>query len=277
MGTTSDKEPMTVPPPLIVFTDLDGTLLDHKTYRWDAARPALEALAALGIPVILASSKTAREITDLQRDMGLEGCPALVENGAGVIGLGPDTAAAAKDYGAIRQALAQLPASLRQPFEGFGDMSAAQVADVTGLDRRGAEAAKDRQFSEPGLWHGSPENHDRFLAALSRKGIAAREGGRFLTLSFGSTKADRMAEVMDHLTAKRSVALGDAPNDVEMILAADIGVIVQNPHREPLPRLPGEADGSIRRTDAPGPAGWNAAVLTLLEELKSESGTDPHG
>ena len=56
-------------PPLVVFSDLDGTLLDHDTYAWDAAKPALTRLALLGCPVILTSSKTAAEITVLQADM----------------------------------------------------------------------------------------------------------------------------------------------------------------------------------------------------------------
>lgn len=268
---------MTAAAPLIVFSDLDGTLLDHETYGWEDARPALEWLAALGAPLILASSKTAREMSGLQREMGLEAYPAIVENGAGVTGLKGAGTEVSATYAAIRAALDALPADLREGFEGFGDMSVARVAEVTGLPEPGAVAARERAFSEPGLWHGSAEARDAFLFALSENGLAAREGGRFLTLSFGSTKADRMGQIMERFPAARSVALGDAPNDVEMILAADIGVIVRNPHRDPLPVLPGEADGSIRRTAAPGPAGWNAAVLGLLEELNLKTGTEPHG
>ncbi len=37
-------------PHLIVFTDLDGTLLDHHSYSWRAASPAMAKLAANGIP-----------------------------------------------------------------------------------------------------------------------------------------------------------------------------------------------------------------------------------
>lgn len=268
---------MTAPTPLIVFSDLDGTLLDHETYSWDAAKPALRTLASLGVPVILASSKTAEEISGLQQDMALGDFPAIVENGAGVMGLGSIQAEAEDAYGAIRAVLSVFPEVLSKSFEGFGDMSVARVAEVTGLSEAGAEAAKNRQFSEPGLWQGSEVERDRFLAALAEKGISAREGGRFLTLSFGSTKADRMAQIIEHFSAQRSVALGDAPNDVEMISAADIGVIVKNPHREQLPSLPGETDGTIRRTVLPGPAGWNAVMLTLVKELNLKTGTDPHG
>ena len=45
----------------LVFTDLDGTLLDED-YGWAAARPAVEALQAASIPIILNSSKTVMEM-----------------------------------------------------------------------------------------------------------------------------------------------------------------------------------------------------------------------
>ncbi|KFF65154.1 hypothetical protein IW01_18330 [Pectobacterium brasiliense] len=37
---------------LIIFSDLDGSLLDHETYRWDAAQPWLTRLANEGIPLV---------------------------------------------------------------------------------------------------------------------------------------------------------------------------------------------------------------------------------
>ncbi|MCG7852909.1 MAG: HAD hydrolase family protein, partial [Methanosarcinaceae archaeon] len=46
----------------VVFTDLDGTLIDHDTYSYKAARPALAALKKQGIPLIFCTSKTRAEI-----------------------------------------------------------------------------------------------------------------------------------------------------------------------------------------------------------------------
>ena len=74
---------MTAQLPLLVFSDLDGTLIDHHSYDWSPAMPALAALGSIGAGVVLASSKTAAEIDLLRRDMGLEDWPAIVENGPG--------------------------------------------------------------------------------------------------------------------------------------------------------------------------------------------------
>lgn len=252
---------------LVVFSDLDGTLLDHETYSWEAARPALSRLKRINAPLVLASSKTAAEIAALQQEMELEGSPAIVENGAGLIGLEAEGSPDGHSYEQIRRVLDDLPRALRQHFTGFGDMSVGEVSTTTGLSPKAAETAKQRDFSEPGLWRGSDDMRAQFLHALAQEGITGREGGRFLTLSFGRTKADGMAAVVEHYAPTHTIALGDAPNDVEMLEAADFGVIVKNPHRAPLPRLAGEAAGRILRTDAPGPAGWNTAVLALIERI----------
>jgi len=253
-------------PPLIVFTDLDGTLLDHHDYSWQAAAPALDHLRALSVPVVIASSKTAAEIAPLRAEIGFADCPAIVENGAGLLPAGAAPEDAAQDYIRLRQALDHLPADLRAMFRGFGDMSDDDVAAITGLPLANATLARHRAFSEPGLFDGSDADLTAFLDALTAQGIAARRGGRFLTLSFGGTKADRMGEIAASYDNPATVALGDAPNDVEMLETADHGVIIANPSGQALPDLAGETGGRISRSEKPGPAGWNTAILRLLSQ-----------
>lgn len=252
-------------PPLIVFTDLDGTLLDHESYSFDLARPALDRLAAAGIPLILASSKTAAELDALRRAVGCSDYPAIVENGAGLLEADPDTDDG--EYARLLDALEQVSPYLRAYFVGFSDLGVTGVARVTRLPPDEAALAAKRQFSEPGLWHGGPEDLYEFLHALERVGVVGRRGGRFLTLSFGGSKADRMDDIAARYGNPPRLALGDAPNDREMIETADHGVIVANPHGAPLPPLSGEKAGRIQRTTAPGPEGWNTAVLELLDTL----------
>ena len=99
-------------PELVVFSDLDGTLLDHETYGFEAARPALEALRARRIPLVLASSKTAAEIAPLRARLGFSGCPAIVENGAGVLPGGAMPSGGGEVYARLRHALETVPASI---------------------------------------------------------------------------------------------------------------------------------------------------------------------
>lgn len=257
------------PPPLIVFTDLDGTLLDHADYSFDPARPALEKLHEINAALVLASSKTGAEMARLAAALPAPPAALIVENGAGVLWPGAAAqSAAAPTHPALRKALAALPETLRRNFHGFSDWGPAGIAAQTGLPAAEAALAAQRQFSEPGLWQGDEAGLAAFLAALAEQGITARQGGRYLTLSFGADKADRLAEVAARLAPKAAtLALGDAPNDAAMLQAAGQGVIIANPHGSPLPPLPGEASGRIRRSTLPGPAGWNHAVLETIDAL----------
>ncbi|MCB1507326.1 MAG: HAD-IIB family hydrolase [Hyphomicrobiaceae bacterium] len=256
-------------PDALVFTDLDGTLLDHTTYSFEAARPALERLRQSGIPLVLATSKTAAEVAPLHERLGLGATPAIVENGAGLYDpAAPETGGDAA-YQEIRSALAALPRDLRAGFQGFGDLEAHDVATLTGLSEEAARLACKRCHSEPGLWSGTEDGKRRFLEALLGHGLSARQGGRFLTLSHGSSKADAMASLVRRFRPRLTLALGDAPNDVEMLEAADCGVIVRNDHAPPLPLLKGEDTGRITRTDRPGPEGWNDAVLAFIDRISA--------
>lgn len=254
---------------LIVFTDLDGTLLDHESYSFDPAQQALEALGHARVPLVLASSKTAAEMADLARALPHPPAALIVENGAGVIWPGT-TAPSTSRHAELLDALNSLPRALRQRFSGFSDWGPEEISRQTGLAPAQARLAAQREFSEPGHWSGSAAKKAEFLASAARLGVDARQGGRFLTLSFGADKADRMREVSARLAPRAHVlALGDAPNDAAMLEAADSGIIIANPHGIGIDRLTGESSGRIRRSTRPGPAGWNDAVLDTIERLKA--------
>ena len=69
---------------LIIFSDLDGTLLDQRRGdSFDEASPALEAVRDKGIPLILCSSKTRAEVEVIRGRMGNED-PYIVENGGAI-------------------------------------------------------------------------------------------------------------------------------------------------------------------------------------------------
>jgi len=268
-------------PALIVFTDLDGTLLDHETYSHAPALPALAALRRLKIPLVLASSKTAAEIAPLRAELGFEDCPAIVENGAGILQPGLIRPDRERTHERLLAALADLPIDLRRNFSGFSDWSPAETGARTGLDPRAAARARQRDFSEPGLWLGDADGLRDFMAALSFAKITAAQGGRFLTLSFGANKAWRMREIVAGFFAGRVragkapltvIALGDAPNDVDMLEQADIGIVIANPAQPGGLKLCGDSIGTIRRETRPGPQGWNQAILAVIEERDLEKG-----
>jgi len=252
---------------LIVYSDLDGTLIDHQSYSWEEASEAVSALKLISAGLVLASSKTAAEISVLRVELGTQDWPAIVENGAGILPANVSEIEDSGEYALLLKALNEVSDDLRHHFTGFNDVSCEEVAQMTGLSNEAAICAKDRRFSEPGTWSGTKQQKAEFLRALGYLGVKAIEGGRFLTLSFGKNKVDQLRQLNQLYAPKTTVALGDAPNDVAMLEAVDFGVVIANPNRPPLPPLNGEAEGRISRTTKAGPLGWNEAILDLIEHL----------
>lgn len=251
---------------LIVFTDLDGTLLDHSSYDYAPAQPTLERLLRQQIPLVLASSKTASEMVPLRRKLRFEHCPLICENGAGVVAAGDTPDGNTGDYLRLRAELEVVSPAIRAKFEGFGDMTPARVSAVTGLSKGQARLAVQRAFSEPGIWTGTAAEQEQFLSKLAARGITARRGGRFLTLSFGGTKADQMGRICAELERSTMIALGDAPNDTEMLKAADYAIVLPNAHGHPV-SVATDKTLSVIHADQPGPIGWNASLGAVLTEL----------
>jgi len=268
---------------LIVFTDLDGTLLDQNTYSYRASLPALRKLQALQMPVILCSSKTRAEIEPLWRELPLED-PFIIENG-GAICFTPDyfTSAVtnarpdAKLYtlelgshiGELRAGLAEAAHRLHIRVRSFGDMNAADIAELTGLTRHQAQAAAQREYDEPFLIE-EPSRERMLATALRMRGFIVTKGDRFFHLSRGSDKGKASRLLMDLYrkdgAALMSVGLGNSANDLPLLLAVERPILIRNPDRSWDSTITQNIPG-IRKTMSIGPEGWAESVEKLLAEI----------
>lgn len=248
----------------LIFSDLDGTLLDHDNYD---TRPALATLAQVqqaGHAVILNTSKTARETARWHKALHLNGAY-VVENGAAIHA--PDGSLQACQ-GVAREALLDSLQQIRQQtgvrFCGFSDASTAQIVDWTGLSPDNAERARQRRWSEPLKWLDDETALQDFRQALSEHGLQLLRGGRFFHVQGRHDKASALRQLVTCEHTPVSVALGDGENDVAMIEAADIGVQVRSPAYDfPTLHAPPRR---LLQTQNFGPAGWAEAMTIILKQ-----------
>lgn len=276
MGTTKSK--------LLVVTDLDGTLLDS-SYCWEAARGSVELLHQLNFPLVLNSSKTFAEMTELANDLSIT-TPLIAENG-GVIVVPSDSPLAAtlksdqsengcrlEFPGLSRDFILEKAHSLRTEngydFAGFADWNADEIARRTGLGVHSSKLAGERHATEPIIWNDSESRWNKFVQGLSTHGIRAIRGGQFIHLMGDADKASSMLVVLrlfeesEPETNWVTVALGDSENDLAMLSAADLAVVIPNAHGNLLeptaPKVFNAADS--------GPVGWHDAMQAIIKDYK---------
>ncbi|SDQ58087.1 mannosyl-3-phosphoglycerate phosphatase [Curtobacterium sp. UNCCL20] len=259
-------------PDLMIVTDLDGTLLDHHDYSFDAAVPVLERLRRAGVPVVFCSSKTPSEITALQARTGLVGQAFVAENGAVVVGGGERVLAgpATGDLDRMHTELDRIRDELDLGFSTFSGVTDETVAAWTGLAPDAAAAARQREASEVLLWHAADDDRaDAFRQQLAAAGYGLVRGGRFWhVLPAGHDKGAAIRMLLDDHerrtgTVPRTIGLGDGPNDTELLDAVDLAVVVRGHGPAPGP-LADDRPERVHRTTAPAPLGWAEGVTHFL-------------
>jgi mannosyl-3-phosphoglycerate phosphatase family protein len=266
----------------LVFTDLDGSLLDHHDYGYSEALPQLRYLESEGIPVIPASSKTRMEIERLRRELG-NGHPFIAENGAGVyipVGYFPDQPVDTVERDGYwsystcppRETWLAVLEGLQVDFEGkfeyFHKAGVDGIMRMTGLPRERAEEANQRDFSEPVKWTGDASGLDSFLERLRESGAGVLRGGRFFSVCGDCDKGRALAwlrNVYCHALGKvrcHDIAIGDSGNDRAMLEEAETALVIRSTAHD-FPSLR-RTSGVLYSRDC-GPSGWAEGVVRWLD------------
>ncbi|MGV6807502.1 MAG: HAD-IIB family hydrolase [bacterium] len=269
---------------LLIFSDMDGSLLDHHTYSHAPADPVLLRLEDEGIPVIPCTSKTRAELAELREELNNRH-PFIVENGAAVCipagyfaqmpdGCVSDKGWWIKSFSEPRchwtALLEKIAATFEGQFRTFAESSVAEIMAMTGLDEARARAASEREYGEPVKWLGDDSRRDEFVTALRSEGANVLVGGRFIHVSGDCDKGKALHWLADQYRRENpeksfsTMAIGDSGNDIAMLEAADHALIIRSPVQSP-PTLQ-KKDNVILSTEF-GPAGWAEGVTRVLDGL----------
>jgi mannosyl-3-phosphoglycerate phosphatase len=263
----------------VVFTDLDGTLIDHNTYSYKAAKPAIERLKEKDIPLIFCTSKTRAEIEVYVRELK-SSHPFISENG-GAIFIPKDYFSVdypvsktvgnynvielGTSYNTLRHVLTDIRSHEKMDIIGFGDMDDKGVSKDTGLDIESSRLAKMREYDEAFKLNGDEETAERLKEYIKSEGLNYTRGGRYWHI-MGDNDKGKAVNILTGLYKKeygdvKTIGLGDSLNDFPMLKAVDIPVLVQKQDGKHDPKI---EDSEIRRVEGIGPIGWNMAVQEIV-------------
>jgi len=263
---------------VVLFTDLDGTLLDHKSYGVRAALPALDLLVRRGMAIIPVSSKTSAEIRRWVKLLDLKG-PFVFENGCGVIvpagyfvdrpedavdGEGEWRISLGAHMDAVSTGLEELSEKLGFSYRTFDQMSEEELSSRTGLAGDELQQCQAREYDLPFI---IPGEHDPDLIEKSaaEKGFYFTRGGRFYHLTRGCHKGDAVKILVNLYRKEKAdplfVGIGDSFNDLPLFKAVELAFLVQKPDGTYDPLVPADA---ARRVKGVGPRGWRAAVEEVM-------------
>lgn len=252
----------------LVFSDLDGTLLDEN-YSCEEAQDALGFLKERGIPVILCSSKTRKEIELYRRRLSIEEHPFVSENGGGIFipkAEGYEVIRLGIPHERIVESLDEAKVALSISFNGFHELSPKEISRLSGLSIEEAVLAKDREFSETILIDKSLVS--LLEAFLRGRGLRLVKGSRFYSVIGGNDKGKAIRLLIERYrrdnpdVAVVSIGLGDSENDFSMLEEMDYPVLVRRDSVD-LPKL------SLRNlyiTERSAPFGWAEAIFRILGE-----------
>jgi mannosyl-3-phosphoglycerate phosphatase len=272
----------------LIFTALEGALIDPRTDSFAGAEEALAELERRKIAFVLLTSRTREEIEPLRRKLG-HNHPFVTENGGGIFF--PDGYFSLRIPGAVRtarylsigqgrpyaevcEALDEIAEECAVGVAGFHHMSLREIADNTGLRPRSAELARAREFDEPFYFTSTDEKSiARFVQAARERGFDTRRGPTFWHLS-ARCDAARAVRTLAQLfreaahTKLRLVGIGGSEEDLPWLRAVDHPVLLPD-SREAAKATDHRAVSrgqtkAIAVGDAPGAAGWNRAILDII-------------
>ncbi|HYI13332.1 MAG TPA: hypothetical protein VEK57_30070 [Thermoanaerobaculia bacterium] len=251
-----------------VFTAVDGTLLDFRTFDAGASRPAMQRLHAAGIPVIPVSVMSLEELAPIAADLGMQ--HAMIFEAGGAIARWKEGRWEVEPCGPSARTFLDVITDIEDRSGAsilvYSAMEESAAARVSGRSGEMLRASTHRDFSEPFVIEsGDLESIARAAAEI---GFSVRRGRRFFHLCRACDEGEAFTRLRDELQCDLAIGLGGSLVDAEFLTRADVPIIVPGPDGIPDPELLAKLPGA-RVAPAPGPDGWAAAIDEVLRTLSS--------
>lgn len=249
-----------------VFTAVDGTLLDSRTFDAGESRTTIARLLAIGIPVIPMSVMTLDELAPIAAGLGLQ--TAMVVEAGGAIARWKSGAWELEPCGPAAETFLDVVTDIEDRSGAnllvYSAMEESAAAKVSGRSGEMLQASTRRAFSEPFLIESGELASIRRAAA--EIGFSVRQGRRFFHLCRECDEGEAFSRIRDELRCNFTIGIGGSPVDAEFLSRADLAIIIPGPDGAPSPELISRIPhGKV--APAPAPLGWAMAIDDAMHAL----------
>lgn len=253
----------------ILFTDLDGTLLDLKSHSFLQSISAIEQLKSQGMPIIFCSAKTRKEQEFYRESLRIKD-PFIVENGSAIY-IPKNYFSFSIDFNTyftndyeviqlgepvegIRASIQKSREKMRLDFSLYNDLPVEDISMLRGLNVSSARRAMARDYSETIL---KGQTSNRFKKSLSGNGLKSIADSKFETVVSAQANKGRAVDILTSLYEKEfgkltTYGVGDSIIDAEMLSNVDEPYLVQRNNGD-WARLDNDR---VRNIVGIGPLGW---------------------
>ena len=266
---------------ILIFTDLDGSLLNHNNFEFREIKNFILNCIKNGIKIIPNTSKTKSEIEVFLDQLG-QNLPFVVENGAAIHNLDlvhrkfkfkNNSLVFSRSVNEILELFEKrIPIELKKRCSFLKDMSSIEQMKILGLNKKYLPFALNREYSMPLVFDGSKELVNKFTVLLKKIGMKLHEGGRIYNICDDCSKGKAMTTLIEKLKNELNfsiytIVIGDSPNDISMLNVSDQPCIIPLPNKKNLCHL---KDKKIIRATQTAPQGWEEVVRASLKKINFE-------
>jgi mannosyl-3-phosphoglycerate phosphatase len=272
---------MTTTRKLVIFTDLDGTLLDRNTFSFEPAQPALLIIQQKGVPLVLSSSKTRAEIEFYRKKLENDH-PFISENG-GAVFIPKDYFSFQFPYDRETDWFFVLELGIFYPqiirvlewikketgilIKGFSDMTVKEISSACNLDMKEAELAKKREYDEPFIIEGGEKEIGIVRRKIEEKGMNYVWGGKFHHI-LGKNDKGKAVEILKELYENQfssifTIGIGDGLNDLPMLSVVERPFFLKEENSLSPKALPPIQNLTV--ISGIGPQVWNKVILNIVQ------------
>ena len=258
---------------ILIFTDLDGSLLDRDTFKFDEIKDYIRQLISKGIFIIPNTSKTEKEILEFNSDLG-SSLPFISENGSSINGLNllnkdlPQELILSREKEILLEIFKKTVSSnLQNKCKWLSEMNTRDQSLILGLEHKKLKMALDRKYTLPFIFNGNKNQKKELSKIIKNKGLFLQEGGRVIHLTDRVNKAKALKVFVRFFKKNnknvKTIAVGDNYNDLDMLKTSDFPCLVFN-DKFTLDEIP---INNLITTNKPSPEGWADVIKMALVKL----------